>query len=191
MKKSDTKEFKPKEPVDKNNPTYYVNNKDFYDALVVYKKQYDDAMSTGKEKPEISKYLGECVWKIARGLAQKHNFRNYSYIDDMVCAAIFSCINNMHMFNPEKSQNPFAYFTQCCYYDFLHVIKREKKESSKKRRLILSAGIETFDLQDQDDDDFTLPLIEYIQSFNDCDVQTAPVKKQKIKVETGLEEFFK
>ena len=189
MKKHYADPFTPVEPVDKKNPTHYVNNKEFYNAIVEYRTQYLEAERNGTEKPRISNYLGECVWKIAKGLAQKHNFRNYSYIDDMVSTAVESCIANMHMFNPEKSQNPFAYFTQSCYYDFLHIIKREKKESAKKRRLILSAGVDTFELQEHDEDgEFAVSMVEYIQSFTEDDVPE-PVK-QKQEKPGGLEGLF-
>lgn len=188
MKKKYSDPFVPVEPVDKTNPTHYVNNKDFFNALVEYRTQYYHAIENGLEKPRASNYIGECIYKIASGLAQKHNFRNYSYIDDMVSSAVESCIMNLHMFNPEKSENPFAYFTQSCYYAFLHIIKKEKKESMKKRRLILSAGIDTFDLQDQDDDEFTLSIVEYIQSFTDDD--TPVQSKKKEEKPGGLEGLF-
>jgi hypothetical protein len=39
-------------------------------------------------------------------------------------------------FDPEKSTNPFAYFTQITYYAFLRRIKIEKRESEKKSLII-------------------------------------------------------
>jgi hypothetical protein len=34
----------------------------------------------------------------------------------------------IHNFNPEKSTNPFAYFTQIIYYAFIRRIQKEKKQ---------------------------------------------------------------
>jgi len=189
MKKHYADPFVPVEPVDKKNPAHYVNNKEFYNAVVEYRTAYYAALENGTQKPQISNYIGECIWKIAKGLAQKHNFRNYSYIDDMVSTAVEACIANVHMFNPEKSQNPFAYFTQSCYYAFLHIIKLEKKETSKKRRMILSAGVDTFELQEHDEDgEFALSIIEYIQGFTDD--EPVEVIKQKTEKPGGLEGLF-
>lgn len=174
---------------DKKNPTHYVNNKEFFAAIVDYRAKYLEAKALGLEKPRASNYIGECIYKIAYGLAQKHNFRNYSYIDDMASTAIESCITNLHMFDPEKSENPFAYFTQSCYYAFLHIIKREKKESSKKRRMILSGGFETFD-SDSEDDEFNISINEYLQSFSSADHDEPEVHKKKEPKPGGLEGLF-
>jgi hypothetical protein len=171
--------FVPKPPVDKDNPRHYVDNKRFYEEIKLYREQYLIAMEKGEERPQISNYLGECIWKIANGLAMNHNFRNYSYIDIMISTGVESCIKNMHMFDPEKTKNPFAYFTQCCYYDFLHVIKSEKKQSAIKKRLVLSSAIDTFDLQGHDEDgEFTIPLIEYLNGITSEDI---PQPKKKVK----------
>ena len=41
-----------------------------------------------------------------------------------------------HNFDPEKSKNPFAYFTQMIYYAFLRRIEREKKQAFIKFKLM-------------------------------------------------------
>ena len=46
----------------------------------------------------------------------------------MISDGIENCINYIGNFNPEKSDNPFAYFTQIIYYAFLRRIQREKKQ---------------------------------------------------------------
>ncbi|MBP01073.1 MAG: sigma factor for late transcription, partial [Candidatus Marinimicrobia bacterium] len=91
---------------------HYVNNKEFLAALIAYKKDVAEAEELGKDKPRITNYLGECFLKIATHLSFKPNFVNYIFKDDMISDGIENCVQYIHNFNPEKSQNPFAYFTQ-------------------------------------------------------------------------------
>ena len=177
-------------PVDPNNPNHYVDNKKFYTEISAYHYAYQKAKEEGSDLPQISNYLGECVWKIAKGLAQKHNFRNYSYLDEMIAAGVETCIKNMHVFNPEKSQNPFAYFTQACHFTFIHIIQKEKRQADIKRKMILSSAVETFDLQSHDEDsEFTMPLIDYLNSITieeDKHKDQPPVKESKPSALDGL-----
>lgn len=176
--------------VDKDNPSHYVDNKRFYAEIKAYREEYDRAKAEGREAPRINNYLGECVLKIATGLAMKHNFRNYSYIDLMIGAGVETCIKNLHVFDPEKSENPFSYFTQACYYAFIHVITKEKKESLLKKKLILSSAIDTYDLQAHDEDgEFAIPLMEYINSITSEDIKEMQPKK-KPKKSTSLDALF-
>ena len=45
-------------------------------------------------------------------------------------------------FNPEKSQNPFAYFTQIIHYAFLRRIQKEKKQLDIKSKIIERTGFD-------------------------------------------------
>jgi DNA-directed RNA polymerase specialized sigma24 family protein len=56
--------------------------------------------------------------------------------DDMVGDGIENCIQYVHNFNPEKSSNPFAYFTQIIHYAFLRRIQKEKKQLEIKNKII-------------------------------------------------------
>ena len=88
---------------------HYVNNKEFLAAIIAYKQQIVDAEQLGNPKPRIPNYIGECFLKIATHLSYKPNFVNYMFKDDMVCDGIENCVQYINNFNPEKSQNPFAY----------------------------------------------------------------------------------
>ena len=91
---------------------HYVNNKEFLAAIVAYKLSILEAEKLGKPKPRITNYLGECFLKIATHLSYKPNFVNYMFKDDMVCDGIENCVQYINNFDPDKSKNPFAYFTQ-------------------------------------------------------------------------------
>ena len=115
---------------------HYVNNKEFLAALEVYIAQVNRAKLNDKEPPQIPRYIGECFLKIANHLSYKPNFVNYMVKDDMICDGIENCVRYIHNFNPEKSKNPFAYFTQIIYYAFLRRISQEKKQLEIKNKIL-------------------------------------------------------
>ena len=78
-------------------------------------------------RPRVPTYVGECIMKIATHLSHKPNFINYTFREDMICDGIENCLQYIDNFNPDKSSNPFAYFTQIIYYAFLRRIAKEKK----------------------------------------------------------------
>ena len=121
---------------------HYVNNKEFLAALIVYKKDVAEAEELGKDKPRITNYLGECFLKIATHLSFKPNFVNYIFKDDMISDGIENCVQYIHNFDPEKSRNPFAYFTQIIHYAFLRRIQKEKKQLEIKTKIIEKTGFE-------------------------------------------------
>ena len=90
---------------------HYVNNKEFLYAIVQYKTDIKEAEAKGEPRPVIPRYLGECFMKIARHLSYKPNFVNYMFKEDMISDGIENCVQYINNFNPEKSSNPFAYFT--------------------------------------------------------------------------------
>ncbi len=125
----------------KKNPEYYVNNKEFLEAIIVYKKKLKE--NTNSTKPRIPSYIGECFLKIATHLSYKPNFVNYTFRDDMISDGVENCIQYINNFDPDKSQNPFAYFTQIIYYAFLRRIQKEKKQMDIKDKLIERSGYES------------------------------------------------
>ncbi len=119
---------------------HYVNNKEFLYAIVAYKKAIVDAEEAGQPKPRITNYLGECFLKIATHLSYKPNFVNYMFKEDMICDGIENCVQYINNFNPEKSNNPFAYFTQIIHYAFLRRIQKEKKQLEIRQKIIERSG---------------------------------------------------
>ena len=115
---------------------YYVNNKEFLAAITEYRQKVLAAKEAGKPRPRVTNYLGECFLKIATHLSYKPNFVNYMFREDMICDGIENCLQYIDNFDPEKSKNPFAYFTQMIYYAFLRRIEREKKQSYIKFKLM-------------------------------------------------------
>lgn len=108
---------------------HYVNNRDFYEAIVVYKQKL-------KENPEtrISDYIGQCIFAICTKLSTKPNFIGYTFRDEMISDAVENCIASVDGFDPEKSSNPFAYFTQIAWNAFIRRIAKEKKQQYIKHK---------------------------------------------------------
>ena len=121
---------------------HYVNNKELLQALIVYREKVADAKEKDLPKPRITNYLGECFLKIATHLQYKPNFVNYMFRDDMISDGIENCVQYIHNFDPEKSRNPFAYFTQIIHYAFLRRIQKEKKQLDIKTKIIERSGFD-------------------------------------------------
>ena len=133
---------------------HYVNNKEFLAALIRYQEDIEIARLQDKPKPVIPRYIGECFLKIANHLSFKPNFVNYMFKEDMISDGIENCVQYIHNFNPEKSQNPFAYFTQIIHYAFLRRIEREKRQLEIKNKIIEKSGYnEVFDDSNKIDGD--------------------------------------
>ena len=121
---------------------HYVNNADFLAAIVKYKDKVEIAEKQGLPKPRVNNYIGGCFLKIATHLSYRPNFINYMYKDDMVCDGIENCIQYIDNFDPAKSKNPFAYFTQIVYYAFLRRIAKEKRQMDIKDKILEKSGYE-------------------------------------------------
>jgi len=119
---------------------YYVNNKEFLEAITVYRKKVIASKENGTAKPRVPNYIGECFLKIATHLSYKPNFVNYMFREDMICDGIENCLQYIDNFDPEKSSNPFAYFTQIIYYAFLRRIQKEKKQLEIKGKILEKSG---------------------------------------------------
>ena len=115
---------------------HYVNNKDFLEWMTAWKKDVIKAEKKGKAKPPVSDAIARAFILIAENLSNRPNFINYPFKEDMVGDGIENCISYAHNFDPEKSSNPFSYFTQIIYYAFLRRIEREKKQSYIKYKCI-------------------------------------------------------
>lgn len=169
---------------------HYVSNEEFLNALIDYRKKVKEAQAANKSKPIISNYIGECFLKIAEHLSRKPNFISYSFRDEMISDGVENCIQYIDNFDPEKSKNPFAYFTQIIYYAFIRRIQKEKKQLYVKYKATEQFGIldddEIMELEDSKMlTQFELHdnILRFIQTFED----TKKKKKEKVK---GIEKFL-
>jgi len=162
----------------KKKTEHYVNNKEFLEAMKAYKKEVEKAEKQKAEKPRVTNYIGGCFLKIANHLSYRPNFINYTFRDDMISDGIENCLQYLHNFNPAKSSNPFAYFTQIIYFAFIRRIQKEKKQVTIKHRLIMDNNYDDMTLQPGEDGEFKNQFREFLQKNLKME---EPVKKDKIK----------
>ena len=115
---------------------HYVNNQKFLEVISEYRDLYLESKDQNKEAPDLPDYVGECFMLIAERLSHRPNFVNYAFRDDMISDGVENCLQYVNNFDPAKSSNPFAYFTQIIYYAFLRKIQKEKKQLYIKYKTI-------------------------------------------------------
>ena len=142
---------------------HYVDNKKFLIAMTEYRESRIKAEEEGQKRPQVTNYIGECYLKIANHLSYRPNFINYTYRDDMISDGIENCLQYMDNFDPEKSKNPFAYFTQIIYYAFIRRIQKEKKQQQVKQKMIANFGEQQ--MMDQLEGDDTVYQSQMLEFF--------------------------
>ncbi len=175
----DDLEEKPKEEKPAN---HYVDNKEFYQHMIAWKEEVLAAREKEEKDPPVTDYIGKCFLDIATHLSYRPNFINYPYREEMIGDGIENCLMYCSNFNPEKSKNPFSYFTQIIYYAFLRRIQKEKKQTYIKYKLIDSAdiyGVVNKELLSNDlvDEKSNNPLADHF-SLSKTDIEKFTPKKR-------------
>jgi len=142
--------------------SHYVDNKKFLAALIDYKTSIDAAKEKNEQIPQVPRYIGECFIKIATHLSYKSNFINYTFKDDMVSDGIENCLTAATKFDPAKSSNPFAYYTQIIYFAFIRRIQKEKKHQATKYKIIENLDLDSI-IQNSDDSESSRQLVDYLK----------------------------
>ena len=171
----------------KKSTAHYVSNKELFEAMVKFKTECEEADNVG-ERPKVPEYIGKCILKIANGLSNRPNFINYPYKDEMISDGIENCLQYIYNFDPTKSKNPFAYFTQIIYYAFIRRIQKEKKQQHIKHKMIDGGEYKTHESMPGDPNTYT-----FSGQFNPLVmVPDEPVYKTKEKKRSfkGLEKFM-
>ena len=178
---------------------HYVDNQKFLEEMIVYKGKCKDAKNKGEPAPQISEYVGECFMKIAQRLSFRPNFINYAFREDMISDGIENCVQYIRNFDPEKSKNPFAYFTQIIYFAFIRRIQKEKKQLYIKYKTMESSPSlsENVEVSANDSDkgynqetmtaDQKVNMYDFIKNFEDAK-KAKSTKKEPVK--TKLEMYM-
>ena len=164
---------------------HYVDNKKFLHAMVEWKERCRD-----DEQPPVTDYIGECFLKIATHLSYRPNFINYTYRDEMISDGIENCLQYVKNFNPEKSTNPFAYFTQIIYYASLRRIATEKKQTHVKNKIISSTNYQSYDTMPGDSSNYSISNAFAMENLPQEDVYKPKKVDSNTKNKKGLENFM-
>lgn len=179
---------------------HYVDNANFLEEMKKYRELVLAAREQSKEKPRVPNYIGLCLFKIATHLARKPNFANYSFKEDMVSDGVENCLLYIDNFDPEKSNNPFAYFTQIIYYAFLRRIQKEKKQMYVKYKVMENEVVST--MMDIESDDAMMSSVngsvhdayadnfikEFIEAFETTERKKTSTRKKKVGITRFMEE---
>lgn len=174
---------------------HYVDNKKFYEEILIHKEKVKEAREKGLQDPKLSNYIGECIYKIANKLSNKPCFINYSFRDEMISDGIENCILYFNDYNPELGKNPFAYFTQVIYFAFLRRINKEEKNRyiiyKNFQETIINNGHASL-LTDGDNNHLlSTNIYDNINEFMDRYEKKEEVKKEKRKIaKEGLSKFY-
>ena len=110
----------------------YINNKQLYNDIVKYKELYAFAKSNNKRLPQIPDSIGKGILLICNNMARRGNYRNYTWLEEMISDAVLACIKAVDNFDPVKSGNPYGFFSRIAWNAFLGRIAREKRENYVK-----------------------------------------------------------
>lgn len=173
----------------------YVNNPEFLEAIVKYKKSCQEAEDSGDDPPQIPNYIGECLYQIANRLATKPNFSGYTYKEEMISDGLENAIQALSNFDPDKSSNPFAYFTQIIWYAFLRRIDKEKKQLYIKHKVTESSVIHGTAIEKESGSAGDAQYIDLTNDYMNDFVETyekriESKKKQTTRAKKGLEKFI-
>lgn len=175
----------------------YVDNKALYEEYLVYNKALKEAEEAGLPRPELTKKISLAILQIANNLSRRYNFVNYSYREDMVGDAIIKCVAKAHLFDPEKTKNPFAYLTTICFWEMVNRIKKEHHEVSIKSKYIReNLTSEFLNAIEGEDGEFKNTFVEFLKD-NDAykdytsDTKEKKTKKKKTDEISAIEELLK
>lgn len=154
----------------KEKSAHYVDNNKFYQEISKWKKEWDEAVANDEPTPQCTNYLGECFVKISNHLAYKSNFVNYTFRDEMILDGIENCLRYADRFNPEKSKNPFAYFTQITYYSFIRRIKKEARQTETAMNYLQSIDLQQL-LDEVEGDSGSYEYLKWVQTQVDLNAK--------------------
>lgn len=111
-------------------PVFYLNNKE----LLI-------AVRESKENGKMSAKLARMLQLLCSKYANKGNFVNYSYNEDMQAYAMMMLVRTWASFDPNKSNNPFAFFTQCIKHSFIQYLNQEKRQRTIRDLVLVDQGL--------------------------------------------------
>lgn len=114
----------------KKRKTNYLNNKDLLAQVVLSKQQ-----------GRMTDRLAHMLQTLAARYGKKGNFANYTYNEDMQAYAMLMLVKTWNSFDPEKSSNPFAFFTQCIKNSFIQYLNQERRQRDVRDELLVENGL--------------------------------------------------
>lgn len=121
----------------------YLNNADLMKQIAI-----------SREQDQMTDELANMLMTLCARYAKHPDYANiYSYDEDMKSFAMLTFVKVWRSFNPEKSNNPFAYFTQVCRHAFYQYLNHETKQRVIKDEILVNMG--------------ELPSFSYMENYHD------------------------
>ena len=168
---------KPKTPEVKPPPKHYVRNKDLLPEII-----------DCREKGVVSDKLGRMLLLIVDNYARKWNWVNYTFRDDMKGHALVHLSNAALKFDPARSNNPFAYYTQVTKNAFIQIIKQERKHRNIRDAKLLEQGLDpSYTFTEHWKAELKAQLESKLSDESDESHHRRPEKVEKIPIETFVD----
>lgn len=120
-----------------------MDNQVFFGLMCEWIKKVKDAQNVDDPLPRLSDEIGRIFLLIAERYAMKPSFACLPYKDEMIGDAVENCCQAAKNFDPNKSNKPFAYFTQVISFAFLRRIEKENKQQYIKYKSIDHAAVDS------------------------------------------------
>lgn len=89
---------------------------------------------------KISNELAKMLMLLTDRYSRSSQFGGYTFREDMVSEALINLCQNALKFDPEKSSNPFAFYTTSIYHSFLQFLNNEKKHRNIRDKMLIELG---------------------------------------------------
>lgn len=131
----------------------YVDKKLLYEELCEWKVRCDAALAEGKKKPALPNSVGLVIMSMARHMGSRGNFRNYTFIDEMISDGIVDAVRAANSFDPKRlgragEVNPFGFLSLIIWRSFTSRILNERKKQATKVAMMIDPTYETYTTDD-------------------------------------------
>jgi DNA-directed RNA polymerase specialized sigma subunit len=133
-----------------------------------------------KEAGRMSETLASMLMMLTRRYASRPSFSGYTYKEDMIAEALADLCKNALKFNPERSNNPFAFYTSCINNSFLGFLNQEKKHRRIRDQLLVDIG-ENPSFSFQEEYREQLKSEGYVKEFEELSSEITEARERKIK----------
>lgn len=114
--------------ITKTKPKNYLNNKDLLAEL-----------ERCRAANKMTDTMAHMLQTLTNRYASVPNLVGYP--EDMRQYAMYMLVRTWRSFNPELSQNPFAFFTQCIKNSFYQYLNKEKRQRLIRDKLMIASGL--------------------------------------------------
>ena len=123
---------------------HYVDKETLHNEILQYQAKIEHAKNNGLPEPQPSRYIGEAIINMVNGMAMKGQYRNYTWIDDMISDATIACLKAIKKYNPEKSENPFGFLDKTIVWAFHARIKYENQRTDRVRDMMRDITVDYY-----------------------------------------------